>query len=212
MILDHPIFLESIAYIHNRLGESIQDNYQQKVLERLIHASGDFGLQDLLKFSDDACNTAIQAIRSGAPILTDTKMAQAGIKPLAQRISGNKVFCILDWIDNLEANEQAKRSTRTELGLEIAWNELSNEFVGDRSPIVVIGSSPTALKKLLQIIGSTDQYPSLIIGMPVGFIGVEDSKNLLKVSKASYIMLESTRGGAGLAAAAINALLRESIE
>ena len=82
---------------------------------------------------------------------------------------------------------------------------------GSKSPIVVIGSSPTALSYLIDILENANDLPSLIIGMPVGFIGVEKSKEKLVSTYLPYIVLNSTRGGAAMAAAAVNALLRESI-
>ena len=82
---------------------------------------------------------------------------------------------------------------------------------GLKSPIVVIGSSPTALTYLIDILENAKDFPSLIIGMPVGFIGVEKSKNKLSSTKIPRIVLNSTRGGAAMAAASVNALLRETI-
>ena len=75
-------------------------------------------------------------------------------------------------------------------------------------PLVVIGSSPTALIALLDLVESGYPTPSLIIGMPVGFIGVSESKSRLLNSECSYIVLDGSKGGASLAAAATNALLR----
>ena len=80
------------------------------------------------------------------------------------------------------------------------------------SPIVVFGSSPTGLEKLLDILEVCDKKPTLIIGMPVGFIGVEKSKKRLLATNLPYIVMGSTRGGAAMAGATVNALLRESIQ
>ena len=101
--------------------------------------------------------------------------------------------------------------TKTAYGLSEGWKELSEKNSGIKSPIVVIGSSPTALTYLIDILENKKDLPSLIIGMPVGFIGVEKSKNKLLATDLHRIVLNSTRGGAAMAAAAINALLRESI-
>ena len=82
---------------------------------------------------------------------------------------------------------------------------------GSKSPIVVIGSSPTALTCLVDTLENKKDLPSLVIGMPVGFIGLEKSKNKLISTDLPRIVLNSTRGGAAMAAAAVNALLRETI-
>ena len=89
--------------------------------------------------------------------------------------------------------------------------EISKNNSGNKAPIVIFGSSPTALEGLLDILEKSDQKPSLIIGMPVGFIGVEQSKKRLITSNQTFIVLNSTRGGAAMAGATINALLRSSI-
>ena len=80
--IDHPIFQESIRYIRARLGYTGFGQIEQEVLERLIHTSGDFGIQAFLKFSPGACEAALDALSAGAPILTDTSMAAAAINAL----------------------------------------------------------------------------------------------------------------------------------
>ena len=75
-------------------------------------------------------------------------------------------------------------------------------------PVVLIGSAPSALMTLLDLIQEGTQRPSLIIGMPVGFIGVSECKTRLLNSDCSHIVLEGSKGGASLAASTVNALLR----
>ena len=101
--------------------------------------------------------------------------------------------------------------TKTAYGLSDGGKVLSAINSGSKSPVVVIGSSPTALTYLIDILENAKDLPSLIIGMPVGFIGVEKSKNKLNSTDLPRIVLNSTRGGAAMAAAAVNALLRETI-
>ena len=96
-------------------------------------------------------------------------------------------------------------STRTAAGMEQAWRTLA---VVQPAPLVLIGSAPTALEVLLKQVAAGAPAPSLVIGMPVGFVGVAESKKHLAASGLPQIRLESSRGGAGLVAAAINALLR----
>ena len=205
--IDHPIFLESIRFIHSQLGCTGLDPLQQQVLERLIHSSGDFGLESLLRFSPGACEKGLFAVTSGAPILTDTAMAAAAVLPMALRTVNSSVRTVLEW-----APEKVDLgATRTAIGIERAWQELSDEYSGPQSPIVLIGSSPKALEALLDLVINGGRPPSLIIGMPVGFIGVAESKRRLSNSGLPHIQLDGTRGGAGLAAAAMNALLRASL-
>ena len=208
MINDHPIFLESIKFIKSKLTKNNFNRIELKVLERLIHTSGDFQIQELLEFSENACERTLEALKLGAPILTDTDMAAAAIKAMANKSNGNKVFSAKKWVmDDLEIS-----CTKTAYGIEHAWLDLSRKYYGKVSPIVVFGSSPTGLEKLLDILEVCDKKPTLIIGMPVGFIGVEKSKKRLLATNLPYIVMGSTRGGAAMAGATVNALLRESIQ
>ena len=207
MLKDHPIFLESIKYIRDYLAANNFNYLENKVLERLIHTSGDFNIQNLLEFSKQACEKGVESLRKGAPILTDTDMAAAAIKSMAANTNGNNVYSAKKWF-NKNTNQNL---TNTALGIGRGWKELSQKYSGMKSPVVVIGSSPTALMNLLDILDNSRDSPSLIIGMPVGFIGVERSKQKLLCSNQNRIVINSTRGGAAMAAAAVNALLRESI-
>ena len=208
MINDHPIFLESIKFIKSKLTKNNFNCIELKVLERLIHTSGDFQIQELLEFSENVCERTLKSLRLGAPILTDTDMAAAAIKTMANKCHGNEVFSAKKWVvNNLEIT-----TTKTAYGIEHAWLDLSKKYYGEVSPIVIFGSSPTALEKLLDLLEGGYQRPSLIVGMPVGFIGVEKSKKRLLSTDFPYIVMGSTRGGAAMAGATINALLRESIQ
>jgi len=204
---DHPIFCESIRQIHKQLGPTGLDPLQQQVLERLIHSSGDFGLTPLLRFTPGACELGLAALEAGAPILTDTAMAAAAVRPMALRTLNSSVSSVLEW-----APHQASPGfTRTALGLRRAWQELVVEVGSQQqAPIVLIGSAPTALEALLDLVATGARPPNLIIGMPVGFVGVAESKRKLAASGLAQIRLEGSRGGAGLAAATVNALLRAS--
>ena len=207
MFKDHPIFLESINFIRSKLGPHNFNKLEKEVLERLIHTSGDFSIKDLLEFSQNACDIGIKACKSGAPIITDTEMAAVAIRTMARNTQGNLVISIRQWL-NADNNYS---STSSAYGIEKAWLELSKNNTGNASPIVLFGSAPTALERLLDILENSTNKPSLIIGMPVGFIGVEHSKQRLVNSNYNYIVIKSTRGGASMAAATINALLRSSI-
>ena len=207
MTEDHPIFLESMRFIKSKLSHNNLKEEEKKVLERLIHTSGDFSIQDLLIFSENACERGIKAIKNKAPILTDTDMAAAAIKSMALKAGANQIFSASKWFDQ----QKDFSKTKTAFGIEQGWMEISKNNFGNKAPIVIFGSSPTALEGFLDILEKSDQQPSLIVGMPVGFIGVEQSKIRLINSNHAYIILGSTRGGAAMAGATINALLRSSI-
>ena len=204
---EHPIFLESIKYIRSKLGKTGLDSVQQSILERIIHSSGDFSLQSCIRFSPNACEKAIDALQNGAKIFTDTYMAEAAISPMAKRTINSDIQCILGMAPiSIDSN----LTTRSAIGMRNMWLNFEDKENFLAAPFVVIGSSPTALIALLDLVESGYITPSLIIGMPVGFIGVSESKSRLLSSECPYIVLEGSKGGASLAAAATNALLRAS--
>ena len=206
---DHPIFSESIRLIRAALAEqppqlgfdlASHAPPEQDVLLRLIHSSGDLSVALDLSFSPDACSAGLEALAHGAPILTDTAMAAAAVSPMARRTFGNSVHSVLSW-----APAQAPTgSTRAAVGMKRALLE-------HPGAVVLIGSAPTALELLLEqvAVGQTPA-PALVIGMPVGFVGVAESKRHLAKSGLPQIRLEGSRGGAGLVGAAANALLRRA--
>ncbi len=205
--LDHPIFRRSLQLIQAELGYTGLNALQQQVLERVIHSSGDFSLKDYLSFSSNACELGIDALMRGAPILTDTEMAAAAVRPMSARTINAKVLSMIEWAPK----QVSGNLTRTSIGMDLAWNELTKKYSKKCSPIVVIGSSPTALEVLLMLVSKGYSLPSLTIGMPVGFVGVQESKENLFKSDLPHICIRGSRGGASLAAAAINALMRACV-
>ncbi|MFM7286745.1 MAG: precorrin-8X methylmutase [Cyanobium sp.] len=203
MTLDHPIFSESIRQIRLLLAEKAEllaglTPLERDVLERCIHSSGDPAIAADLRFSPGACAAGAAALAAGTPILTDTAMAAAAVAPMARRTFGNRVTCVLDWAPAAAP----EGSTRTAAGMAAALAELAP------GAVVLIGSAPTALEVLLEQVAGGGPAPALVIGMPVGFVGVAESKRHLAASGLVHIRLEGSKGGAGLVAAACNALLR----
>ncbi|MCX5946445.1 MAG: precorrin-8X methylmutase [Cyanobacteria bacterium] len=195
---DHPIFSESVRRIRGWLGPTGFDPAEQDLLERVIHSGGDLSLAADLHWSVGACAQGMAALAAGAVILTDTAMAAAAVQPMARRTFANPVLSVLDW-----APQRAPAGgTRTALGMAAAL-ELHP------GAVVLIGSAPTALEQLLDL-AQQGPPPALVIGMPVGFVGVAESKRHLAASGLAQIRLDGSRGGAALVAAAANALLRRA--
>ena len=202
--LDHPIFRESIRLIREALepGDALHGLSQlhQDVVLRLIHSSGDLTLAASVRTTPGACEAGVQALAAGATLLTDTAMAAAAVAPMARRTFGNPVCCVLDWAPAIAP----PGGTRTAAGLDQA-------LALHPGAVVLIGSAPTALELLLQrVAAGCCPAPALVIGMPVGFVGVAESKRRLAASGLPQIQLEGSRGGAGLVGAAANALLRRA--
>ena len=202
---EHPIFLESIKYIRSQIGLTGLNSIQQSVLERIIHSSGDLSMQPYLRFSSNACEDAINALKKGANILTDTYMAKAAVSPVSKRTLNSNVKCILEMAPEFI---DSSSKTRSAIGMQKIWLDMEKKEEFLAGPVVVIGSAPSALMTLLDLIQEGAKRPSLIIGMPVGFIGVSECKTRLLNSDCSHIVLEGSKGGASLAAATVNALLK----
>ncbi|MEA5422898.1 precorrin-8X methylmutase [Synechococcus sp. CCY9202] len=215
---DHPIFTESLRRIHAWLGETGFRGVEQEVLERLVHSSGDPALAPLLRFSTGACEAGLAALSAGTAILTDTAMAAAAVTPMARRTFANPVHSVLAWAPAVAP----AGSTRAAAGMARALAE-------HPGAVVLIGSAPTALECLIDLACPSPAHdpmapgqvapapmapgcvaPALVIGMPVGFVGVLESKRRLARSGLAQIRLEGSRGGAGLVGAAANALLRHA--
>ena len=218
--IDHPIFSESVRRIRGWLEPT--GVYQglspleQELLERLAHSSGDLELAPLVAWSPQACVLGAAAVAQGAVILTDTAMAAAAVAPMARRTFANPVHTLLEWAPPTVPEGAPASETRSSLGMAAALKALAGESLGgppqDTRPLVVlIGSAPTALETLLDLVAArTCPAPALVIGMPVGFVGVAESKWHLAESGLVHLRLEGPKGGAGLVAAACNALLRRA--
>lgn len=196
---DHPIFLESVGRIRAWLGETGLTGIRQEVLERLVHSSGDLSIASDLCFSYNACELGMEALSAGSVILTDTAMAAAAVAPMARRSFTNPVHSVLEWAPA----QVPQGGTRTAVGMERALQQ-------HPKAVVLIGSAPTALELLLDQVEVGQTSPALVVGMPVGFVGVAESKRRLGLSGLAQIRLEGSKGGAGMAAAAVNALLRRA--
>ena len=198
-VIDHPIFTRSLQRIRQLLPATGLQGVQEDVLLRLIHSSGDCSIAPALRCSAAACNRAMAALARGAAVLTDTAMAAAAVAPMARRTFGNPVVNGLQ----LAPAQVPAGETRSACGLAATLEQHPGS-------VVLIGSAPTALMRLLDLCRGGLPAPALVVGMPVGFVGVLEAKAALARSGLPQVRLEGTRGGAGLAAATANALLRRA--
>lgn len=170
-----------------------------QVARRLIHTSGDTSLVDVLRLPDEAVQVGVEAIRRGAQIFTDTEMVKAGIPMRRLLPFGVSVSCILAQPGIAEKAKQ-QGMTRSRMGIEMLGNKLGGN-------IVVIGNAPTALLALIEYVAAGGTPPALVVGMPVGFVNAQESKDLLLQTKSlPSLVIAGRRGGSPLAAATINAL------
>lgn len=174
---------------------------QDMVTRRVIHTSADFDYAETMKYSRDAVRIAKDMLKNGADIVTDTNMAFSGInkKTLAQ--FGGSAHCFM--ADEDVAKEAVNRGiTRAAVSMEKAANI-------KKDVIFAIGNAPTALIRLFEMMESGIFTPKFIIGVPVGFVNVEASKELFLNSDVPFIINKGRKGGSNVAAAICNALLYE---
>ena len=189
----------SFAIITEELGDKQLIPGTELIVKRCIHTSADFDYADNLAFSEDVVNKAIEAIKNGACIVTDTQMAKSGINKKALARYGGEVYCFMSDKD-VAKEAKEKGSTRATVCMDKA-------AAMDKPLIFAIGNAPTALVRLYELITEGKLKPELIIGVPVGFVNVVQSKELIMETDAPYIVAKGRKGGSNIAACIVNALL-----
>lgn len=203
-VLPADIEKRSFEIITEELGDRYLAPGTEPVVKRCIHTSADFDYADNLVFSDHVIEKALGAIRSGASIVTDTQMAKAGINKKRLARNGGEVFCFMADEDVAEAAKK-NGTTRAAASMDKAaalWEK------DPRGLIFAIGNAPTALVRLYELVKEGRLKPELIIGVPVGFVNVVQSKELiLTLENTPYIVARGRKGGSNIAACICNALL-----
>lgn len=189
----------SFEIITELLGQRRLDPENELVIKRVIHTTADFEYADSLAFSEHAVQKGLDALRAGCDIVTDTQMTKAGINKTALTRLGGQVHCFIS--DPDVAREAKDRGiTRAAVSMERA--------AGLEKPcIFAIGNAPTALLTLRTLLDEGRVSPALIIGVPVGFVNVVESKEQILTAGAPYIVARGRKGGSNVAAAICNALL-----
>lgn len=197
-VLPKDIEKRSFEIIESELTEKIDEKIKP-IVKRVIHTTADFSYEKNLVFSENAVETALDAIKNGASIVTDTNMAKAGINKKALSKFGGNVYCFMA---DEDVAEKAKKdgTTRATASMEKASQ------MGERV-IIACGNAPTALIKLYELIKENKINPYLIIGVPVGFVNVVEAKELIMEADCQYIVARGRKGGSNVAAAICNALI-----
>ena len=203
-MLPHEIEQESFRIIRSELGTHPFGPEELAIVVRVIHATGDFQLCDLLRFHPQAIAAGIESLRRGYTIVTDVRMVEAGISPdLLARLHGRTV-CDIRHPDVLQA-AQASGLTRSTLAIR-----RNAPFM--HAGIVAIGNAPTALLEVIRLIREEGVDPALVVGVPVGFVNAAESKELLCTQDIPYITTVGRKGGSTVAVAIVNALLRLAMQ
>lgn len=172
----------------------------EAVVKRVIHTTADFDFADALMFSPGAVEAGLRALREGCAIVTDTTMAASGINARAVARQGGEV---LNFIRDADVAAEAK-----ERGLTRSAVCMERAAALGRPVIFAIGNAPTALVRIYELLQAGEmQPPALIIGVPVGFVNVVESKELICELDVPYIVARGRKGGSPVAATIVNALL-----
>lgn len=190
---------ESFAIIAEELGNSALDAEQAPIIKRVIHTTADFEFAEAMFFSPGAVKLAKAALRGGAAIVTDTQMAYAGINKKAAGRLGCAVCCYMTDGD-VAAQAKSLNITRASASMDKAAKLGQNV-------IFAVGNAPTALIRLRELIDEGGYRPKLIIGVPVGFVNVVAAKELIMETEVPCIVARGRKGGSGVAACIVNALL-----
>lgn len=171
-----------------------------KVVVRMIHACGMTDLPNDVAFSPNVVRDAREALRNGAPILCDANMVASGVT--RRRLpKDNEVLCYLQ-DPRTPARAKTIGNTRSAAALEL----LQDRFEG---AVIAIGNAPTALFHLIDLIEQGAPRPAAVLGIPVGFIGAQESKEALAATDLEHLVVHGRRGGSAMTAAAINAIASE---
>ena len=180
-------------------GGIVLDPENEPVIKRVIHTTADFEYVKNLVFSEHAVSIGIEALKNGCDIVTDTQMAKSGISKTTLQKLGGEVHCFMSDEDVAE-EAKARGVTRAAVSMEKA--------AGLEKPLIfAVGNAPTALIALDELIKAGRLSPKLIIGVPVGFVNVVESKELIIASSVPHIVARGRKGGSNVAAAIVNAMM-----
>ena len=189
----------SFEIITEILGDTKLDAENELVIKRVIHTTADFDYVQNLVFSPHAVAQGIEALRGGCDIVTDTQMAKAGINKKILAKLGGEVHCFM-------ADEDVAKEAK-ERGVTRAIVSMEHAARLPKPCIFAIGNAPTALISIHELIEKGALDPALVIGVPVGFVNVVESKELFVHSDIPHIIARGRKGGSNVAAAVCNAML-----
>ena len=191
---------ESFRIIEEEMGRHSFPQDQWRIIRRVIHTTGDFDYAHRIRFTPDAVSCGIEALRNRARIYTDTRMIRAGLSPWRLAWHGNEVVCPAE---SAQTQELAEKT-----GVTRTVAAFRNCASGLDGAVIAVGNAPTALFEVIRQIEEDGVRPGLVIGVPVGFVKAEESKNALSnVAKQPSITVLGRKGGSSVAVAIIHALL-----
>ena len=189
----------SMELISAELGERRFPAEVLPVVKRVIHTTADFDYADNLVFSPGAVERGVAAIRAGCVVVTDTQMARSGVNKRVLEGFGGECVCFMSDPD-VAAEAKARGVTRAAVSMERAARL-------EKPVLLALGNAPTALVRACELVEEGAWRPELIVGAPVGFVNVVESKELLLTMDMPHIVARGRKGGSNVAAAICNAMI-----
>ncbi|MFA8342805.1 MAG: precorrin-8X methylmutase [Rhodothermaceae bacterium] len=199
IVKPNEIEKRSFEIISKELGERKFPLDLDPIIKRVIHTTADFEYADLLCFQNNIIERMNELISNGAGIVSDTNMILNGVNKAALQKAGCKISCFMSEPE-VAAEAKARGITRAIVSMEYALKNPDNK-------IFLIGNAPTALFTLLELSKAQTRNDIVIVGVPVGFVGAEESKDQLLKTDIPSIVVKGRKGGSTVAVAIMNALL-----
>jgi precorrin-8X/cobalt-precorrin-8 methylmutase len=172
------------------------DGWRSKeVVARVVHATGDPSIAASLRFTPGAVNKGLSALLEKRAVIVDVKMVKVGVDSRLLEELGCPLHCAVE-----EAGEESGEHTKAYLGMR----KLADKLEG---ALVAVGNAPTALLSLIDMVLEGVAHPSMVIGMPVGFVQAVEAKRRLLETGIPCVVVDGTRGGSPAAVATLNCLL-----
>ena len=193
---------ESMEIIEREVGSHPYNELEWPIVRRIIHATADFDFagENKIVFHKDAITSGINALKNGCSIIVDVNGVIGGLNKQNPKDFGNNLICNISDPDLAERAKQENK-TRAQMSMRIAASEMNGG-------IVAIGNAPTALLEVIKMIQEGVTKPALVIGIPVGFVSAEESKEELQTVDVPFITNTGRKGGSSCAASIVNALFK----
>ncbi len=188
--------------IEREVGSHPYNEMEWPIVRRIIHATADFDFagENKIVFHKDAITSGINALKNGCSIIADVNGVIGGLNKQNPKDFGNNLICNISDPDLAERAKQENK-TRAQMSMRIAASEMNGG-------ILVIGNAPTALLEVIKMIREGVTKPALVIGIPVGFVSAEESKEELQTVDVPFITNTGRKGGSSCAASIVNALFK----
>lgn len=197
----NPADIESRSFeiITQELGHLSLAPEHASIVKRVIHTTADFEYGRITEIHHQAVTQAQKALLEGCDIYCDTRMIEAGVNKTKLKARNCNIYSYIDH-ESVIAESKELNITRSILGI----NKASHDA---RTKIFVVGNAPTALVRIGELILNKTLAPALVIGVPVGFVGAEESKEFIKTTGVPYIVTNGRKGGSTVAVSILNAIL-----